>query len=258
MNKNAAIINLPAKREIVKGNNTIVTYLNKSHGQPDADYLYKAGFKKLASINSATVCFIKLPLEKKINQVIKRAIDIFLSVVVIISVLSWLIPLLAILIKASSPGPVFFLQKRNKKNGAVFTCIKFRSMIVNDTADILPAGENDKRITAIGRIIRKTFIDELPQFFNVLWGDMSVIGPRPHMIKEHLKFESLVPHYNFRDRVKPGITGLSQVAGLEGPANTIIKMSNRVTADNIYIRNWSVKLDCIIMFRTICKIAGDK
>ena len=258
MNRNAAIINLPVKRKIANHNTAIISYLNKSYGKAGTAYLYKVAYKHFTPSTTATVCFIKLPLDKKINRFIKRGFDIFLSVTVIALVLSWLIPLMAILIKVGSKGPVFFLQKRHKQNGTVFTCIKFRSMIVNEEADILPAAENDKRITAIGRIMRQTFIDELPQFFNVLLGDMSVIGPRPHMVKEHLKFESLVPHYNFRNGVKPGITGLSQVVGLEGAADTIMKMNDRVVVDNFYIRNWSVKLDIIIIFRTLGKLSSGK
>lgn len=253
---------MPAKGEMRKETPAVITYLNKNCEKPEADLLvyklYKAGVKKPAHENLATICYIQLPLERIFNRYVKKATDVFLSVIVIAGILSWLIPVMAIIIKLTSPGPVFFLQKRSKKNGGIFTCIKFRTMVVNDMADILPAEDNDKRITVVGRFMRKTFIDELPQFFNVLLGDMSVIGPRPHMLNEHLKFESLVPHYKFRNTVKPGITGLSQVAGLQGPANTIMKMNSRVTVDNIYIRNWSLKLDILIIFRTISKLFGAK
>jgi lipopolysaccharide/colanic/teichoic acid biosynthesis glycosyltransferase len=163
---------------------------------------------------------------------------------------------MAIIIKLTSPGPVFFLQKRHKKNGAIFTCIKFRSMNVNASADILPASKNDKRITPLGRFLRKTFIDELPQFFNVLWGDMSIIGPRPHMLSESFRFEEQVPHYSYREKIKPGITGLSQVMGLEGTADTLYKMKARVDMDIFYLRHWSLKLDAVILYRTIRKMAG--
>ena len=129
-------------------------------------------------------------------------------------------------------------------------------MIVNDQADLLPAVQNDSRITFIGRFMRRTFIDELPQFINVLLGDMSVIGPRPHMLSEHFKFEAEVPHYHFRLKVKPGITGLSQVMGLEGAANTKKRMDDRVTVDNFYVRHWTLKLDMVILYRTVCKMFG--
>ena len=126
----------------------------------------------------ATPLYIQ-PLDYRVNRVLKRVTDIFIATFVIIFILSWLIPALAILIKTDSKGPVFFLQKRNKKNGRVFTCIKFRSMVVNEEADLTPAEEGDPRITRIGKFLRNNYLDELPQFFNVLWGDMSVIGPRP-------------------------------------------------------------------------------
>jgi putative colanic acid biosysnthesis UDP-glucose lipid carrier transferase len=175
---------------------------------------------------------------------------------VIIGILPWLTPVIAILIKAGSKGPVFFFQKRSGKNNKVFTCIKFRTMVINAEADHLPAIENDCRITRTGLFMRKTFIDELPQFFNVLMGDMSIIGPRPHMLAEHFKFEDQIPQYSVRQNVKPGITGLSQVMGLEGAVNTSKKMNDRVIVDNFYIKHWSVKLDLIIFFRTACKMFG--
>jgi len=256
MNSNAAIPSLPVKRTIIKPGTAITRYINTNSGQAGIAYLYKVVHKNLAAQNSATVCFIILPLQKKINGFIKRAIDIFFSLIVITGVLWWLVPVMAVLIKAGSRGPVFFLQKRNKQNGDVFTCIKFRSMVVNAGADILPAEQNDKRITGLGKIIRKTFIDELPQFINVLLGDMSVIGPRPHMLSENLKFEEQVPHYSYREKVKPGITGLSQIMGLSGAADTIQKMQDRTEVDIFYIRNWSFKLDMIILYRTIYKTFG--
>jgi len=129
-------------------------------------------------------------------------------------------------------------------------------MYVNADANILPAAENDKRITPLGRIIRKTFIDELPQFFNVLRGDMSIIGPRPHMLAETIKFEGLVPYYNYREKAKPGITGLSQIMGLEGAADTTQKIKDRVDVDIFYLRHWTLRLDWVILYRTICKVIG--
>ena len=127
-------------------------------------------------------------------------------------------------------------------------------MIINKDADHLAAMENDNRITRAGLFLRKTFIDELPQFLNVLVGDMSVIGPRPHMLAEHFKFEAQIPQYSIRQKAKPGITGLSQVMGLEGAVNTSKRMNDRVIVDNFYIKHWSVKLDLIIFFRTVCKM----
>jgi len=167
MNRSPLVIKLPIKRKITKHNAALFTYLNKSNSNAGATYLYRVMYKTYIPKNAAAIYFIQLPLHKAINRFIKRAIDILVSMIIITTVLSWFIPLMAILIKASSAGPVFFLQKRHKQNGAIFTCIKFRSMIVNPMADILPAAINDKRITTLGRFFRKTFIDELPQFFNV-------------------------------------------------------------------------------------------
>jgi putative colanic acid biosysnthesis UDP-glucose lipid carrier transferase len=196
------------------------------------------------------------PLDKASNRALKRAIDIFLSSLVIVVLLSWLIPLIAILIKLSSKGPVFFLQKRNKRNGELFTCIKFRSMRKNADADILPASKNDARITGFGRFLRSYHLDELPQFFNVLCGDMSIIGPRPHMVSENIKFDELIKNYSRRHKVKPGITGLAQVLGYLGHVDELEKMEARVRMDIFYGRHWSPKLDMLILYRTLCKTLG--
>ncbi|HAO47706.1 MAG TPA: sugar transferase [Ferruginibacter sp.] len=191
------------------------------------------------------------PLEDGLNLAMKRAVDIMAAVLFIVAVLSWLIPLMAILIKLDSKGPVFFLQKRNKRRGELFSCIKFRSMVGNADADILPAGKNDSRITRIGRFLRRYHLDELPQFINVLLGDMSIIGPRPHMVSENLKFDGLIKNYNSRHKVKPGITGLAQVMGYVGETDNIHKMKKRVNMDIFYIRHWSLWLDITILFRTL-------
>lgn len=193
------------------------------------------------------------PFDNRFNHILKRSFDIFFSVIIIFFILSWLIPVIAILIKSDSRGPVFFLQKRNKKNGKVFTCIKFRSMIVNKDADLLQAEENDERITRTGKYLRKSHFDELPQFFNVLWGDMSVVGPRPHMISDNLRYNGCVDHYADRLSVKPGITGLAQVMGYIGPVEDIDEMKSRVRMDNLYISHRSLKLDMIILYITVFK-----
>jgi putative colanic acid biosynthesis UDP-glucose lipid carrier transferase len=199
------------------------------------------------------VSLLSLPLELKINWIIKRSIDLFLSTIFIVVILSWLTLVIGILIKSDSKGPVFFLQKRNKKNGRIFTCIKFRSMIVNEEADRVQARENDQRITRVGKFLRKYYLDELPQFINVLFGHMSVIGPRPHMITDNLKYQDLIGNYSFRSNVKPGITGLAQISGYNGPITDIVKMKTRVKIDNFYIRHWSLKLDAVILFRMMLK-----
>jgi len=212
--------------------------------------------KKFVTIKDGQTFQIRLPLENFWQRTIKRAGDIFLSTVVILGLLSWLIPIMAILIKLDSKGPVFFLQKRNKKDGQIFTCIKFRSMIENDEADLLQATSDDERITKLGRFLRNHFIDELPQFFNVLIGDMSFIGPRPHMVSDNNKYEEIIEFYNYRHKVKPGITGLSQAMGYVGETRNIQAMKDRVHLDIFYVRHWSLRLDMKILWHTLRKISG--
>jgi lipopolysaccharide/colanic/teichoic acid biosynthesis glycosyltransferase len=163
-------------------------------------------------------------------------------------------PLLAILIKLDSKGPVFFTQQRNGFRDQLFTCLKFRTMIVNEEADLVPAKENDSRITRLGHFLRKHYIDELPQFINVLIGNMSLIGPRPHMQSDNLKYDALLKHYSMRHRVKPGITGLAQVLGYIGPADTVQKMEDRVHMDLFYVRHASLSMDLTILYRTFFKM----
>ncbi|HVT84727.1 MAG TPA: sugar transferase, partial [Chitinophagaceae bacterium] len=194
-----------------------------------------------------------VPLDYSSARLVKRIIDIIISFLVILFLLSWLLPVISLLIKLTSKGPIFFLQKRSGRYNKLFTCIKFRSMVVNPQADLKAATENDERITRVGKFLRKYHLDELPQFFNVLSGDMSVIGPRPHMISDDLRYEEQIRHYDFRRRIKPGITGLAQVLGYSGLADDIQKMKNRVQLDFFYIRHWSLRLDALIMFRTFWK-----
>jgi len=203
-----------------------------------------------------TTPFLHFPLDKPANRWMKRTVDVVFSVIVILGLLSWFIPLMALIIKLDSRGPVFFLQKRNKRNGGVFTCIKFRSMIVNTDADVLPAGRYDQRITRVGKFIRRHYIDELPQFFNVLWGDMSIIGPRPHMLSDNLKYGESIEHYQLRNKVKPGITGLAQVMGYVGSTDNPRRMTDRIRMDNFYLRHWTARLDLVILVRTLFKPFG--
>ena len=158
----------------------------------------------------------KEPLEDTGNRIKKRAVDIITSSLVILFILSWLIPLLAILIKLDSRGPVFFVQIRSGKSNQPFRCLKFRSLRVNNDADSKQVSRNDDRTTRVGRIMRKTNIDELPQFFNIFLGDMSVVGPRPHMLKHTEQFSELYKEYMIRHFVKPGLTGWAQVNGFRG------------------------------------------
>ncbi|CAH8293079.1 putative colanic acid biosynthesis UDP-glucose lipid carrier transferase [Mariniflexile fucanivorans] len=192
-----------------------------------------------------------VPLETEFSMVVKRAFDVVFSSFVIITLLSWLIPLLYILIKLESPGPLFFKQKRHGLNRHAFWCIKFRSMANNADSDSKMATKNDMRITKIGRIIRKTSIDELPQFLNVFMGDMSVVGPRPHMEKHTADYEISVDKYLVRHFVKPGITGLAQVQGYRGEISTPSDILNRIRLDILYVEKWSLWLDLKIIFKTV-------
>jgi len=215
-----------------------------------------AELKKFANIKDTATFQLHLPLDSRSKRIIKRSADIFLSSIVIVGILSWLIPIMAILIKLDSKGPVFFFQKRNKRGGKTFTCIKFRSMIENEDADLLQAAADDERITKLGRFLRNHYLDELPQFFNVLVGDMSFIGPRPHMVSDNNKYEELIEFYDYRHKVKPGITGLSQAMGYVGETRNLQAMRDRVQLDIFYVRHWSPRLDLKILWNTIHKIAG--
>ncbi|HEY6505739.1 MAG TPA: sugar transferase [Chitinophagaceae bacterium] len=182
---------------------------------------------------------------------LKRSVDILISLLVITLVLSWLLPILAAWIKLDSKGPVFFSQNRVGKNGTIFRCLKFRTMIKNEVADEKPAEENDPRITGAGRFLRQTNMDELPQFFNVLTGDMSLTGPRPHMISDCMRFSFIISSYKFRSLVKPGITGLAQIKGYHGPVKDYEGIVNRYYWDAVYIRKASLKFDAKILAKTI-------
>jgi putative colanic acid biosynthesis UDP-glucose lipid carrier transferase len=211
---------------------------------------------KFISPREATTAYFDPPLDNLSTRVIKRIIDLIFSTIFILGVLTWLIPVMALLIKLDSGGPVFFLQKRNKRGGRVFTCIKFRSMYENDEADTLPATAGDERITRLGRFLRNYYLDELPQFFNVWIGDMSFIGPRPHMVSDNNRYEDLIEYYNYRHNVKPGITGLSQAMGYVGEIKNLQQMRNRVQLDIFYVRHWSPSLDCKILWYSLRRIFG--
>lgn len=191
-----------------------------------------------------------IPIEDSINHFVKRAFDIIFSSIVIIFLLSWLTPIIAILIKLESKGPVFFKQSRNGFNYKEFDCYKFRSMTPNKDAHLHQATKGDQRITKIGRFIRKTSIDELPQFFNVLFGDMSVVGPRPHMVSHTNMYAKRIDKFMVRHFVKPGITGLAQVKGFRGEIETDHDIINRVKYDIFYVENWSLLLDIKIVIQT--------
>ena len=201
----------------------------------------------------------KIPLDDNVNRIIKRTFDFVFATVVLVGLLSWLTPLLAIIIKIESKGPVFFKQKRNGRNNKEFYCFKYRSMKPNPEADIHQVRKNDRRITAIGRFMRKTSIDELPQFYNVLLGDMSVVGPRPHMVSHTNMYAESIDKFMVRHFVKPGITGLAQVNGYRGEVETEQDIINRVKYDIFYLENWSVLMDSKVIIQTLVNaIKGDK
>ena len=193
----------------------------------------------------------RIPLDDMDSRLIKRLFDILFSGLVILFIFSWLFPLLAIAIKLSSKGPVFFRQKRTGINNKTFYCLKFRSMQVNDQADSQQACTNDLRITSIGNFLRCSNIDELPQFFNVLLGDMSVVGPRPHMLKHTTQYTELIDYYMIRQYIKPGITGWAQVNGCRGETSRLKQMEDRVDFDIEYLENWTFWWDIRIIYRTM-------
>lgn len=188
------------------------------------------------------------------NRLIKRAMDIVLGSILVLLLMTWITPVLALLIKLDSRGPVFFIQKRTGLRRKSFYCLKFRSMIVNSDANRLEVQVNDKRITPLGRIIRKYHIDELPQLINVVLGDMSLVGPRPHMLRHTVLYSRLVENYNDRHRVKPGIAGLAQMRGFHGTIASREDLFNRCSSDFEYIEKWSLLGDLNIFARTVFKI----
>ena len=202
----------------------------------------------------------KFPLSYYSNASIKRAFDVLFSLLTLIFIGTWLFPIIAILIKLDSKGSVFFIQKRYGFHDEVFNCIKFRTMVENKDCSTKTTSENDVRITKIGKFLRKTSLDEMPQFFNVLLGQMSVVGPRPHMLLIDDYYKEKIGRYAVRSLVKPGITGLAQVSGLRGDTGDMdVQMKKRILADSFYVKNWSLTLDLIIISKTIFLIIkGDK
>ncbi len=200
-----------------------------------------------------------IPIDTPINQFIKRTFDIVMSIIILVGLLSWLTPIMAILIKLDSKGPVFFKQKRNGLDYKEFYCYKFRSMQPNPTADLHQVSRDDQRITRLGKAIRHTSIDELPQFINVLKGEMSVVGPRPHMVSHTHMYAERIDKFMVRHFIKPGITGLAQVSGYRGEVESDNDIINRVKFDIFYVENWSLLLDIKIIIQTVVKaLKGDE
>jgi putative colanic acid biosynthesis UDP-glucose lipid carrier transferase len=191
------------------------------------------------------------PLNNQSHAVVKRTFDVVFSLFVCFFILSWLVPIIAILIKLESKGPVFFKQLRTGKDNKAFFCYKFRSLKMNDEADKKQVTSNDKRVTRIGKFLRKSSIDEMPQFINVLLGQMSIVGPRPHMLKHTDDFSEVVKNYKVRHLVKPGVTGLAQVSGFRGEILHEDQLIKRVEKDFNYIENWNIFLDLKIIYLTV-------
>jgi putative colanic acid biosynthesis UDP-glucose lipid carrier transferase len=196
----------------------------------------------------------KLPFDFTENFYLKRFFDIFFSIFVCLFILSWLIPILWIIVKLESEGPLVFKQGREGLNGKEFTCYKFRSMRMNKQSNKIHAIKNDARVTKVGAFLRKTSMDELPQFLNVLLGDMSVVGPRPHLETLSLEYQKDVDNYLKRHIVKPGVTGLAQVGGYRGEIKKKSDIKNRVRLDIFYIENWSFFLDIKIIMQTVLNV----
>ncbi len=214
----------------------------------------------LESIESLPVMMVREePLQYIYNRTIKRSFDVAFSFLFLITVFPVCFVIFGILIKLSSPGPVIFKQLRTGIYGKDFYCYKFRSMKVNDDSDEKQAEKNDPRKTRIGEFLRKTNLDEIPQFFNALKGDMSVVGPRPHMLKHTELYSMLIDKYMVRHLIKPGITGWAQVNGYRGETKTVDQMERRVKMDVWYLENWTFLLDLKIVVVTVINMfKGEK
>ncbi|MBS7562860.1 undecaprenyl-phosphate glucose phosphotransferase [Mucilaginibacter sp. Bleaf8] len=225
---------------------------------PEFFYIHKPTF--IQNFGHIPVISIRPePLENMLNRFFKRLFDIVFSLFIIIFVFSWLFPILALLIKRESSGPVFFVQSRSGRENRPFNCYKFRSMKVNKESDKMQATRGDSRITKIGAFMRRTNLDELPQFFNVLIGEMTVVGPRPHMLSHTEQYSQLIDKFMVRHFLKPGITGWAQVNGHRGETRTTEAMLGRIEADVWYLENWSFLLDLKIIFLTFWNtVKGDK
>ena len=193
----------------------------------------------------------EIPLDDMKSRFMKRLFDVVFSGFVIVFIISWLFPILFLLIKLSSKGPVFFLQKRTGINNRTFKCMKLRSMCTSVDADLKQATSHDARITKVGSFLRKTSLDEFPQFFNVLFGQMSIVGPRPHMLRHTEQYSELIDYYKVRHYIKPGITGWAQVNGYRGETDELWKMEKRVEYDMYYLSNWTFWMDLKIVLMTV-------
>lgn len=220
------------------------------------DQLHRSGFPAYLDESGMTTLVAIDPVKYKnaLGRSIKRVFDLVFSVLVILLIMPWLYPLVALFIKLGSPGPVMFIQQRTGLVNKPFNCLKFRTMYTNADSDTKQAVKEDPRITPIGRFLRKTNLDEMPQFFNVFLGQMSVVGPRPHMVAHTEEYTRSIEPYLERLWLKPGITGLAQARGLRGETHELVLMEKRVQADRFYIQHWSITLDIYIILLTVWNI----
>ena len=216
------------------------------------DFLKSYALKLIDNINIIDVNY--LPLDHAFNRFLKRSFDVLFSLIMLLFVLSWLYPIIALIIFLESRGPILFKQYRNGKNNEVFRCLKFRTMYLNEEADQKWATKNDHRVTYFGAILRRTSLDELPQLINVLIGDMTIVGPRPLPVKLNEQYINQIKSYSQRHTFKPGITGLAQALGHRGEIKDLREIKNRVTLDRFYLNNWSVYLDVKIIFITFFEL----
>tara|TARA_B100000674_G_scaffold446872_1_gene414093 strand:- start:1192 stop:1791 length:600 start_codon:yes stop_codon:yes gene_type:complete len=192
-----------------------------------------------------------------LTRIYKRFIDLFFGSIIIL-IISLPLLFISLIIKLTSRGPIIFKQSRYGLNKKKFVMWKFRSMTFEKNAKFIQATSNDPRITKVGKFLRKTSLDELPQFFNVILGTMSIVGPRPHPIDLDEKHKDLIDNYMNRYQVKPGITGLAQISGWRGETDTLYKMEKRIECDLKYIANWNLLIDIKIIFQTVFKIIYDR
>ena len=227
---------------------------------PDVNELYSKSYNTEFYDDALLVFNVnKLPFEYKENRIIKRTFDVVFSFFIIVFFMSWITPIIWILIKLESKGPAFFKQKREGLGGKLFVCYKFRSMKTDNYSGYKHTVKNDARVTKIGSFLRKTSLDELPQFFNVIKGEMSVVGPRPHLKSLSVEYQKNVNNYLERHIMKPGITGLAQVRGYRGEIKKKADIKNRIRLDIFYIENWSVFLDIKIILQTVFNVyTGDE
>ena len=217
------------------------------------NYEFKNFFiKKLYNIPVIEVN--QLPLDIWYNQIFKRVFDIIFSFFVLVFFVSWMYLIFGLIIKSQSKGPVLFVQKRHGLGGRVFNCFKFRTMIKNDEEDTKFADNKDERLTKFGKFLKISALDEMPQFFNVLIGNMSVVGPRPHPIKLNELYSKKIDKFSKRHQFKPGITGLAQIQGFRGKICDFYDMSSRVKLDRYYFKNWTIFLDLKICLKTFLGI----